>query len=219
MKVMVAWNIFEILGIIAFTVSGALAGIQKRLDIFGVLVLAITTAIGGGILRDVVIGNTPPLTFRDPTFFSISAMTTVIVFFTYRWLDRYKNTILIFDAIGLGAFTATSANLAITRNLDSLLIVIMVAVITGIGGGVMRDIFIKEIPYVFRQEVYAITTIMGAVAVYYSKMYFEGNIPLYLGFIITAGLRLCSIRYGWNFPVLGMNETQGAADKRKTDSQ
>lgn len=210
---MTAWNVFEITGIIAFAISGALTGIQKRLDIFGVLVLAITTAIGGGIMRDVIIGNTPPLTFRDPTFFIISSIATVGVCFTYRWLDKFKHTIQIFDAIGLGAFTATSANLALQHNLDSLLIVTTVAVITGIGGSIMRDVFVQEIPYVFRQEVYAITTIAGAVCFYYSHFYFTGNIPLYLCFAITTGLRICCIKYGWNFPVIGIKS--GGVDRSK----
>jgi uncharacterized membrane protein YeiH len=210
---MTAWNVFEFTGIIAFAISGALTGIQKRLDVFGVLVLAITTAIGGGILRDVIIGNTPPLTFRDPTFFIISSIATIGVCFTYRWLDKFKYTIQIFDAIGLGAFTATSAKLALQQNLDSVIIVTTVAVITGIGGSIMRDVFVKEIPYVFRQEVYAITTIVGAISFYYSQFYFTGNIPLYLCFVITTGLRICCIKYGWNFPIIGIR-----SGKPKTDS-
>ncbi|MBP2652315.1 MAG: hypothetical protein H6Q74_3140 [Firmicutes bacterium] len=211
---MITWSILEIVGVIAFAVSGALTGIQKKLDIFGVLVLAITTAVGGGILRDVIIGNTPPLTFRDPTFFMISLVTTIGVCFTYRWLDKFKYTIQIFDAIGLGAFTATSANLAIQYNLNTLFIVTMVAVITGIGGGVMRDLFVKEIPYVFRQEIYAIATIVGAVAFYYSQFYFTGSMPLYLCFGLTTGLRLCGIKYCWNFPVLGSHLKDGVAVNR-----
>ncbi|QDR78870.1 trimeric intracellular cation channel family protein [Sporomusa termitida] len=212
---MTAWSVFEITGIIAFAISGALTGIQKKLDVFGVLVLAITTAIGGGILRDVIIGNTPPLTFRDPTFFIISAIATIGVCFTYRWLDKFKHTIQIFDAIGLGAFTATSAKLALHQNLDSVVIVTTVAVITGIGGSIMRDVFVKEIPYVFRQEVYAITTIAGAISFYYSQFYFTGNIPLYLCFVITTGLRICCIKYGWNFPVIGIS----AGKKAPPDNQ
>ncbi|MDD4601397.1 hypothetical protein SDC9_11434 [bioreactor metagenome] len=199
---MTAWNIFEIMGIMAFAVSGALTGIQKRLDVFGVLVLAIITAIGGGIMRDVIIGNTPPLTFRDPTFFIISSVVTIVVFFTYRWLEQYKNTIQIFDAIGLGAFTGTSANLALQHNLDSVFIITMVAVITGIGGSVIRDVIVKEIPYVFRQEVYAITSIIGAMVFYYSQIHLANHISLYICFAITTGLRLCCIKYGWNFPII-----------------
>lgn len=207
-------NIFEIIGVVAFAVSGALTGIHKRLDVFGVLVLAITTAIGGGIMRDVIIGNTPPLTLRDPTFFIISSLATIGVFFTYRWLERFKNTIQVFDAIGLGAFTAISANLAIQHNLDSVYIVTTVAVITGVGGGVLRDVFVKEIPYVFRQEVYAITTIAGAIAFYYSQQYYPSNIAMYLSFCITTGLRLCCIKYGWNFPVIGMNSEKAMSGNR-----
>ncbi|KYZ76130.1 hypothetical protein AXX12_06720 [Anaerosporomusa subterranea] len=213
---MTAWNVFEILGIVAFAVSGALTGIRNRLDIFGVLVLAIITAIGGGILRDVILGNTPPLTFRDPTFFIISCVSAVCVFFTYHWLDRYKNTIQVLDAIGLGAFTATSANLAIQHNLDSLFIVTAISVITGIGGSVTRDMIVKEIPYVFRQEVYAINVIIGAAFLYYAQQYLPGNIPLYLCFTVTTVLRLCCIKYGWNFPVLGMDSKKAISGPRKS---
>lgn len=213
---MTAWNVFEVMGIVAFAISGALTGINKKLDVFGVLVLAITTAIGGGVMRDAIIGNTPPLTFRDPTFLIISAVATIGVFFTYRWLGRFENTIKIFDAIGLGAFTATSANLAIQHNLDSLFIVTTVAVITGIGGSVMRDMFVREIPYVFRQEVYAITTIVGAMVFYYSHQYFYGNIPLYLCFCITTGLRCCCIKYGWNFPILEVDSEETVTDNRNS---
>ncbi|WP_312339500.1 trimeric intracellular cation channel family protein [Anaerospora hongkongensis] len=208
---MTTWSILEFTGVIAFAVAGALTGIQKKLDIFGVLVLAMTTAVGGGILRDVIIGNTPPLTFRDPTFFMISAVTTIVVCFTYRWLEKYKNMIQIFDAIGLGAFTATSANLAIQHNLNTLFIVTTVAVITGIGGSIMRDVFVKEIPYVFRQEIYAITTIVGAISFYYSQFYLTGAAQLYLCFCITTVLRLCCIKYQWNFPVIGIPSKDQAA--------
>ncbi|MBP2664544.1 MAG: hypothetical protein H6Q71_2492 [Firmicutes bacterium] len=140
----------------------------------------------------------------------------MLFFFTYRWLDRFKYTIQVVDAIGLGAFTATSANLAIQHNLDSLFIVTTVAVITGIGGSVMRDVFVKEIPYVFRQEVYAITTIVGAMAFYYAQSYYSGNLPLYLCFCITTGLRLCCIKYGWNFPILGLDSKDVVSENRNS---
>lgn len=213
---MAAWDVLEIIGIVAFAVSGALVGIQKKLDVFGVLVLAVTTAVGGGILRDVIIGNTPPLTFRDPTFFTISAIATIIVCFAYRWLGKFKNVIQIFDAIGLGAFTASSANLAIQHNLNTLFIVTAVAVITGIGGSVMRDVFVKEIPYVFRREVYAITTIVGAMSLFYAQFYFSGNIPLYLCFCITTGMRICCIKFNVNFPVIKISSRRMASDSRNS---
>lgn len=211
------WSVLEITGVVAFAVSGALTGIRSRLDIFGVLILAVVTAIGGGIIRDVIIGNTPPLTFRDPTFFIVSCASAIGVFFTYRWLDRYQNTILFFDAIGLGSFTATSANLAIQYHLDSLFIVTAVAMITGIGGGILRDMIVKEIPYVFRQEVYAINAIIGAGVFYYSQLYLTGPLPLYLCFGMTTVLRLCCIKYKWNFPVLGMDSKQVVSGEHKSE--
>ncbi len=167
-------------------------------------------------MRDVIIGNTPPLTFRDPTFLVISCAATVAVFFSYRWLDRYQNTIQVFDAIGLGAFTATSANLAIMHQLDSPLIVTAIAVITGIGGSVVRDMIVKEIPYVFRQEVYAVNVIIGASVFYYSQGYLPGFLQLYLCFIVTTVLRLCCIKYKWHFPVLGMDLKKVVSGDRKS---
>lgn len=216
---MVAWKTIEIMGIVAFSISGAMLGIQKKLDVFGVLVLAVTTAVGGGILRDVIIGNTPPLVFRDPTFFIISSIATIGVCFTYRWLEKFKDTIQVFDAIGLGAFTAASANLAIQYNLNTLFIVTAVAVITGIGGGIMRDVFVKEIPYVFRQEIYAITIIFGAMGVYYSQFYLTGNLPLYLGFFITTGTRLYCIWHKLNFPVIEVHSKPPADSNSEPQRQ
>lgn len=97
-------NIFEIVGTLAFAAAGALTGIQKKLDVFGVVMLALTTAVGGGIVRDVLIGNTPPTAFIYPMFTIISLITAIVSCFTYQWLGRFNNLILFFDAIGLGGF-------------------------------------------------------------------------------------------------------------------
>lgn len=164
------------------------------------MMLAVTTAIGGGIIRDVLIGNTPPLTFRDPTFFLISVGSAILTVLYYHRIHKLKNIILICDAVGLGAFTVTSANIALGHNLDSLFMVTAVAVITSIGGGVLRDMFVQEIPLVFRKEVYALAAILGAVAYYYLRGFMPGNIPLYLGFAITLAIRMLAIKYDINLP-------------------
>ncbi|EGO64647.1 trimeric intracellular cation channel family protein [Acetonema longum] len=199
---MTAWNVLEVMGIVAFSVSGALTGIRSRFDIFSVLTFTVITAIGGGVMRDVIIGNTPPLSFRDPTFLISSCATTMTIFFTYRRLDRYQNTSRFFDAIGLGAFTATGANLAMVHQLNSLFGVTAVAVIAGIGGSLVRDTIVREIHYVFRREVYFVNAIIGASVFYYSQLYLPSFWPLYLCFIVTIVLGLCHIKYKWNFPAL-----------------
>jgi len=118
-------NIFEIVGTLAFAAAGALTGIQKKLDVFGVVMLALITAVGGGIVRDVLIGNTPPTAFMYPMFTIISLITAIVSCFTYQWLGRFNNLILFFDAIGLGAFTAAGANMAFAFELNRLFLVVM----------------------------------------------------------------------------------------------
>lgn len=164
-------NIFEIIGTVAFAVSGALTGIKKRLDFFGVLMLAITTAIGGGIARDLIIGNTPPLAFRHPIYITIALVSTVGVWIFYRYLFRLTNVILIFDAIGLAVFTANGARLAFAGDYASLSVAVSLGVLTGTGGGILRDIFVQEIPMVFRKEIYATASIIGVLAQYYSRIF------------------------------------------------
>lgn len=203
---MTVWNIFEIIGTIAFAISGALIGIEKKLDIFGVIMLSVTTAVGGGIIRDTLIGNTPPLSFRDPSLTVISIIAAIAVCIAYNKMNKYKNTIQFFDAIGLGAFTATGASLAIQHNLNTLYIMIVLGLATGVGGGVLRDIFAQEIPYVFKKEVYAVASIIGATAFYYSQPYMDGSLPLYFCFALTAGIRLFCIRLNINLPRINVGK-------------
>lgn len=197
---MLVWTSFEIIGTIAFAISGALIGIEKKLDIFGVIMLAVITAVGGGIIRDIFIGNTPPLSFRDPTLAVISIISAIMVCLTHTKIARFKNTIVLFDAIGLGAFTATGASIAAHYNLNTLFIMIILGLTTGVGGGLLRDIFVKEIPYVFQKEVYAVASMFGAACFYYSQSYLAGNLPLYICFAATLGLRLICIKYDLHLP-------------------
>lgn len=199
-------NIFEIIGTVAFAAAGALTGIQKRLDIFGVVMLALITAVGGGIMRDVLIGNTPPNAFMYPSFTLISLATAVVSCFTYQWLSRFNNLILFFDAIGLGAFTAAGANMAFTLDLPRLFLVVMMGTLSGIGGGVVRDVLVSEIPFVFQKEIYAVASIAGAVALFYTKPYLPGSGPLYVCFFLTVAIRGLSMKYDLHLPVIGLKK-------------
>jgi len=200
--VMIVLDVFGIIGTIAFAVSGALLGIQKKLDIFGVLMLSVTTAVGGGILRDVLIGNTPPLAFRDPTFVLISIVSAIAVCVVYRHMNKFNNIIQIWDAIGLGAFTAAGANMAIQYELNTLFIMIVLGATTGIGGGVIRDLFAQEIPFVFRKEIYAVASIAGAACLYYTQSVLPGTAPMYLCFFVTVVIRILSVKYDIHLPVV-----------------
>lgn len=199
-------SLFEIVGTIAFAAAGALAGIQKKLDIFGVFVLALMTAVGGGIVRDVFIGIIPPTAFIYPLFTIISLITAIITCFCYKWLNKFNDIILILDAIGLGAFTAAGANMAFAYDYNRLLMTVMMAVLSGVGGGMLRDVFVGDIPFVFRKEVYAVASIAGAVCFFYLKQLYPGSAPMYVCFLVTVMIRMVCMKYDIHLPVLGENE-------------
>ena len=192
------WTILEITGTIAFAAAGSLVGIKKRLDIFGVAMLAVTTAVGGGIIRDTLLGNAPPLAFRNPSFILISLAVAVIIPFFIIPVSQRKMLLTVCDAVGLGAFTVTGAGLALVQ--DNPLLVIVLGVTTGIGGGVMRDVLIREIPLVFHKEIYAVASAIGALSFYGLQMVMPDGQALYPAFFITVAIRLVSVRYNINLP-------------------
>ncbi|WP_346356099.1 trimeric intracellular cation channel family protein [Azotosporobacter soli] len=199
-------GIFEIIGTIAFAAAGALVGIQRRLDIFGVLMLALATAVGGGILRDLLIGKVPPTAFMYPIFTIISILTTVATCFTYRWLGEYNKLMLVCDAVGLGAFTAAGANLAFALDYNRLLLTVMMGVLTGVGGGIIRDMLAREIPLVFRREIYAVASLAGALGLFYARPQLGSEGAMYLCFAITVIIRLVSLQFDLHLPVVGRRE-------------
>lgn len=136
----------EIMGTVAFAISGAVLGIRKRMDIFGVSILGLTTGVGGGIIRDLIVGNNPPLTFQDPVYLVVSIITSIIVFLPVirTWIFRetrfYEALMLLFDSIGLGIFTVNGIQTAYqSTNIHGIILLAFVGVITGCGGGVLRD--------------------------------------------------------------------------------
>ncbi|HJA41344.1 MAG TPA: trimeric intracellular cation channel family protein [Firmicutes bacterium] len=194
-------NIFMFLGIFACGVSGAMVGIQKRMDLFGVICLAAFTALGGGIARDLLLGINPPTSFIHPIYFGVSLLATFVAWLFYHRVKNYNHMIIRTDAIGLGVFTGLGANTAIEQGYNDPFIIVMMGVITGIGGGVLRDVFSREIPFVFRKEIYAVASILGAVAL---LLTYKINIllSLYLCLVITFTVRILAVRNNWNFPVL-----------------
>lgn len=156
-------DIFTFLGIIAAAISGTLVGLKKDLDLFGVLCLAVATALGGGIIRDIMIGNLPPVAFVKPIYFFVSVLSALFTCMFFERINKLQVVIMLSDAVGLGVFTAIGANAAMSHHVDASFLVVSMGVITGIGGGILRDICAQDIPYVFRKEIYAIASILGAI--------------------------------------------------------
>ena len=202
--------ILNTLGTVAFSVSGALVAISCGLDLFGVFFLGIVTACGGGILRDLIIGNTPPMIFSDVTTLIIAGATALAVFtIAYIKTQRFKNISEkierinnVFDAIGLATFTITGIEVvfSVSHGANSCLAIIM-GLITGVGGGIFRDVLVSKPPYIFRKHIYALASLAGAVVYYVFKVYV--GVP-YLDSVLAMGLifaiRMIATKYKWELP-------------------
>lgn len=210
---MTAWieYMIEIIGTVAFASSGALIGINKNMDIFGVNVLGITTAIGGGIIRDVILGIHPPGTFRDPVFVVSSIVTSsllfLIVYFNKkllesRWMMIYDKVMLTMDAIGLGAFTVIGVYTAVAQGeMKSTFLLIFVGMVTGIGGGMMRDVMAGQMPFVFVKHVYAVASLAGAVVcIVMLRTIGEESLAMITGALVVIVIRMLAAYFRWNLP-------------------
>jgi uncharacterized membrane protein YeiH len=184
-------SVVELIGTVAFAVSGALVAIDKELDYYGIAFFAIITAVGGGIIRDMLINASLPAALENPMYVVVSLVSAAVVIVFYRKIILYTNILQIFDAIGLAAFTAIGAEVAVDNGLNMPFVIITLALLTGTGGGVLRDVFAKEIPFVFRKEIYAIASIIGAIC-FIIIGDFSGNntLALYACFGITLIIRL-----------------------------
>lgn len=184
--------IVEIIGTIAFGMSGAIVAIEKDLDYYGIAFFSIITATGGGIVRDIILGNVP-IAISNPMYALISLIAAIIVILFYKYMNRYTKILQLFDALGLSAFTVIGAEYAINNGLGNIYGVVTMAVLTGTGGGVLRDVFSREIPYVFRKEVYAVASIMGAIIFFSLQGALSEVATVYLAFGTTLAVRLVSL--------------------------
>ena len=162
--------ILELIGTAAFAVSGAIVGIKKQMDLFGVIVLGVCTAVGGGIVRDLILGITPPVTFQNPVYALTAAVISAILFLPHvrarlnRHEPLYDRLLLLMDAVGLGIFTVVGVQCAYEHSAQySMFLLVFVGLITGVGGGVLRDVFSGERPYIFVRHFYACASIAGAL--------------------------------------------------------
>jgi uncharacterized membrane protein YeiH len=187
-------------GTFVFGLSGGLAGVRAKLDLFGVVVLSAVVGMAGGIIRDLLIGA-PPATFRDWRYLAATAAAGLVCFFGRPLLERFQRSVLVFDAVGLGLFCVTGATKALDFRLGPAQAIILGA-ITGIGGGMLRDVLLREVPTVLRHDLYAIPALLGAGVLVIAQK--AGNTsPLFpvLGAALCVGVRLLGLRYGVNVPV------------------
>lgn len=199
------WTLFEWLGTIAFAFSGTMVGIVHRMDIFGVVILAIATAVGGGMTRDVLAGITPPTILKSPSGLIMAIVTAIVVSLAYRRVRLPKSRqrlITLFyqlsDTIGLAAFTVTGALMGLILFPDDHVVLpVALGLITAVGGGMIRDIMAQQIPAVLRTDIYAVASIAGAIALCIAWQFMDRVVASWIGFWGTAGLRLCAIHYGW----------------------
>ncbi|RMI40456.1 trimeric intracellular cation channel family protein [Actinomadura harenae] len=191
----------DLAGIFVFAVSGALAAVQKRLDVVGMVVLAEITALGGGILRDVVIGAVPPAAFTSVGYVLVPLLATAIVFFWHPQVTRIMPTVMLFDAAGLGLFCVTGAIKALDYHLSPLHAVLL-GVITAVGGGILRDMMSGQIPSVlYDRQLYALPSLVGATVA--TLLWQEGlhGASVSAGAALLAfGLRVAAMRWNWRTP-------------------
>ena len=192
--------VVDLCGTLAFALSGAMAGIRRRLDVFGVLVLAFVTASFGGISRDLLIGATPPAALVDWRYLAISVAAGLLAFFRRPLIERIRNPVRVLDAAGLGLFAVAGADKALAFGLSPVMAALL-GMLTGIGGGMARDILLAEIPSVLRADLYAVAALAGAAVVVGGSV---AHLPYVLsataGGLLCFGLRLAAIRRGWRLP-------------------
>jgi len=184
----------------AFAVTGAFKAIEHKSDIVGILLLATITGVAGGTIRDVVMGQFPN-SLSDPVYVIITVLSGVAIFFLYSHLKKHWNLFLKFDAIGLGVFTIIGATFAYNLVGLNFLAIMLAGILTAVGGGILRDVFVTQVPIVFVKEFYVSASFIGIV-IFYFTLYFGGELysATILGISLTTALRLIAMKFNWNLP-------------------
>jgi uncharacterized membrane protein YeiH len=198
--------VLDLMGTFVFALSGALAGVKRELDLFGVLVLSFAAANSGGITRDVLIGAVPPGAVNDWRYLGVSLFAGVITFYFSSLIVRVSNPVLLFDAAGLALFAVSGASKALAYGLNPVM-AIALGMVTGIGGGMVRDVLLAEIPTVLRAELYAVAALAAAAIVVIGHMLQLPVAPVTaVALTLCFWLRVMAIRYGWRLPVAKLRD-------------
>ncbi len=211
MSVETIFFVIEIIGTVAFAITGVITAIEKKFDILGAIVLGTVTAVGGGILRDIMLGYLPPLAFRNPVYALTAILTSVAVFilayFTgkkiVRHFDIYSQVINFFDSLGLAVFVVAGINASRECGFgENAFLSLFVAVLTGVGGGVLRDILAGRVPKILRRRVYALAAILGGLIYYYLLEFgiFSETLSMLIGAGSVLLIRILATVFRWNLP-------------------
>ncbi|HEY0474504.1 MAG TPA: trimeric intracellular cation channel family protein [Kribbella sp.] len=196
-----ALQVLDLVGIFVFGITGALVGVRKKLDVFGIQVLALVTGLGGGFIRDVLIGATPPAALVDWRYLTVPVVAGLITFFLHPGIGRVERLMNVFDAAGLALFCVTGARKALDFGLSPLSAVLL-GTISGIGGGVIRDVLSGRVPVVLRSEIYAIPAFLGAgIVVLADALHYDAPWVAVVAAGVCFVIRLLAIRRGWNAPL------------------
>jgi len=192
--------VLDLFGTMAFAVTGAFKAIEHKSDFVGIILLATITGVAGGTIRDVVMGQFPN-SISDPTYVIITVASGVCIFFLYSRLKKHWNLFLKFDAFGLGIFTIIGGTFAYNLFGLNFLAIISAGVLTAVGGGILRDVFVNQVPIVFVKELYVTASFTG-IFVFYFILYFGGElyIATIVGIVIATGVRLTAMKFNWNLP-------------------
>lgn len=196
------FEILDSIGVFVFSISGVLSALNKKLDAFGVIIIAFVTALGGGTLRDVLIGKTPVSWMENLTYLYIIVLAYFITIFFKRHLEKLRISLFLFDSIGLGVFTIIGIEKGIEFGLHPIICIIL-GTITASFGGVIRDILCNEIPVIFRKEIYATVCIAGGILFFLLKRIHLNQDVLYLfTSLFMISFRLLAVKYKWYLPSL-----------------
>jgi uncharacterized membrane protein YeiH len=195
--------LLDLVGTFVFALSGATAGVKHRLDLFGVLVLSFAAGNSGGIARDVLIGAVPPAGIADWRYLGVSAAAGLVTFYWHPFVDRLRSPVLLFDAAGLALFAVVGTTRALDFGLGPVPAVLL-GVLTGTGGGMVRDLLVSEVPAVLRAEIYAVAAMAGgAVVALGGPLGLPPAVATGAGALLCFGLRYVAIRRGWQLPLAG----------------
>lgn len=209
--------VLDLIGTFVFAISGATAGVTRRLDLFGTLVLSFVAGNVGGITRDVLIGSVPPAAISDWRYLTVSLVAGVIIFYWPSAVDKLSSPVLVFDAAGLALFAVSGAQKALAFGLNPVMAALL-GMLTGIGGGMARDVLVAEIPTVLRADIYAVAALVGAaVVVIGQQLDIPPTITTIIGVLLCFGLRLMAIHRGWQLPVA--RRTDRSTKKNSSDNE
>lgn len=202
-------NLLDLAGTFAFAISGAVAARQRNLDLFGIVAIAFITACGGGIARDVCIGAIPPAGLGDWRYLATAGVAALLTIGAYPWVQRLKQPVLAFDALGLGLFAVTGAQKALLF-VQSAEAAILLGVITAVGGGMARDVLLGRVAVVLQREIYASAALAGAVLAVAGQHFAWPELwSTWVPILVGCGVRLLSLRYHWNLPRFGRQGHNG----------